>query len=219
MVDFWYDLGVNLLSDLVIIIATYYVVGRLLERKLQQQKLAEARPIAEEAIGFRLWPMLRIVIMDTTKLTITPNSRLTRADVFFAYVQEDHYKFIFEQSERLIDIYSDRIPDDIQRDIIEFGYHAGDLCESIAHIKVNWESVPHLDEWRRLKSDAQNFVDKADALVNKLVERGLLSNEMAKRYREGRNQIASVWRGEGYMIPYARRRRPRISKKKRRRSS
>lgn len=219
MAEFWYDLGVNLLSDLVIIVATYYIVGRLLDRKIQQQKLAEAKPIAKEAIGFRLWPMLRIVMMETTKLTLTPTSRLSRADVFFAYVQEDHYKFIFEQTEKLVEIYGDRIPDDIQQDLIDFSYHAGELCESIAHIKVNWEILPHLEEWGRLKSDAQNLVSEVDDLVKKLVDRDLLSNEIGKRYQEGRNQIVSVWRGEGYPIPYGKKGRARTSGKKGQKSS
>jgi hypothetical protein len=217
MVDFWYDLGVNLLAGFIGFgcgaVVTYFSMGRFLDRRLQQQKLAEARPIAKEVIGYRLWPILRIVILQLTQMALTPTQRLRRSDVFFAYVQENHYAFIFDQIEKLIDIYGDRIPDDIQKDLIEFGQNAGILCESISRIKANWQIASSLDEWANLKPDAGRLASEADDLVKKLVQNGALSEELAERYQLLRREALS--RGEGYMIPYGG--KPRILAKMKRR--
>lgn len=216
MADFWYDLGVNLLAGLIgfflATIATYLIVGHLLDKKLQEQRLKQAKPIAKTAIDYQLWPILRIVVLDLTQMTISPTQILSRSDVFFVRVQENTYKFIYDQIQNLINTYPGRISDDILKDLMEFGFNAGFLCDSIAHIKVNWQIKSHLDEWKNLKSDADRLAGGADSLVRKLSNNGLLSEDLAKRYELLRREALS--RGIGYTIPYGGKRQRRKEKNK-----
>jgi hypothetical protein len=187
MPDILYDFGINLLSDIVgfviALMLTYYFIGRIQEKKQQRQKWAEVKPIAREAISYRIWWILRFIALDVTRLAATPAEILQNEKFFYERVNENVFVTIFEQIERLIEIYGNRIPDDVQRDFMHFGYDAGYLADSISHIKVNFEIKDDLDEWKSLKQDVQRLVDDVSSLVAKLEKKGLLSKQIVSRYR------------------------------------
>jgi len=189
MADFWYDLGIDILADLISFalgaVATYFIVDHLLEKKKRERELAQAKPLAKSAISFRLWPILRVVIFSLFPLLRISQKKL-KAD-FFKIAEENHFVFIFEEIERLIDIYGNRIPDDIQEDLMNFGYHAGDFCESISFIKINFEIVDKLEEWKTFPDDAKKLGAEAEALVSKLVERDLVPKTFAGRFKAARD--------------------------------
>lgn len=193
MADILYDFAINLVTDFVgfaaAIYLTYRFLGRFQEKRQQQQKWAEVKPIAREAISHRLWWMLRFMAIEATDLAATPFNILENEKFFFERVNENVFVTIYEQIERLIEIYGDRIPDEVQRDLMHFGYDAGDLAESISLVKLNFDIKDDLDEWKNLKQDVQRLVDDASSLVEKLEKQELLSKEQAARYRLAKEQI------------------------------
>ena len=186
MADILYDLGVNIIADiigfLVALLLTYRFVGFFLEKRTQKQELTKVKPIAKKAISYRLWWMLRFIALDVTRLSSTPTDVLENEGFFFDHVHEEPLAAMFDQIERLLEIYGKRIPDDVQNDLMSLGYMAGDLSESISRIKVNFSVKEHLEDWKHLREDAQQLTCHATELVKRLEKEGLLEKELAERY-------------------------------------
>ena len=159
----------------------------MVKRKAKKQELKEVKPMARKAISNRLWWMLRFIAFDVTRLATTPSEILENDKFFYEKVNEEHFVAIFEQIEKLIEIYGNRIADDVQNDLMNLGYEAGNLAESIAFVKINFDIKQDFDEWKHFRDYVRQIADDAGLLVEKLEKEELLDKEMVERYKLARD--------------------------------
>lgn len=95
---------------------------------------------------------------------------------------EDQLVFVFEQTEKLIDIYGHLIPVDVQDSLMKLGEKAGELANSINHLKSNYDIIEELDEWKELRPQLTSLMSDFDALVLKLTKLGFLSDQFSAHW-------------------------------------
>ena len=178
------DFFTDLLKDFLVgafflilgILATYYIV----ENALEKRRLGRVRPIARLAIESRLWHIERTLISDLYPLLPkTPNE--LKEFVRNSAPQQDRFVWIFEQVEKLVDIYGNTIPEDLQEELIRFGQDAGDFGDMLFHLAVNYDIIDDLEEWKEFPSHCKNLSLEFEALLDKIVKKNLVSQDLQQR--------------------------------------
>lgn len=182
--DLWKDIIVGAVFLILGAVATYYIV----ENAVEKRRLGRVRGIARFAIESRLWHIESVLILDLYPLLLKTPRRL-KEFVKGSVAQQDRFVWIFEQIEKLIDIYGDFIPEDLQRELIEFGQHAGEFADLLAHLAVNYVVIDELEEWKQFPSNCKNLVHEFEALLERLAREGLVSEDLKQRLRFAKNQI------------------------------
>ncbi len=151
----------------------WFTVGVLFTVLWDRWRYRKAKPTAREALESRLHHFARILVLSVGLLLRKPDEEIKKDILNY---NEDHLVVVYEQTEKLIDIYGHLIPIDVQDSLMKFGDKAGDLANSINHVKTNYDIIEELDEWKELRPQLTSLISDFDALVLKLTKRGFLSD-------------------------------------------
>jgi hypothetical protein len=164
----------------LIVSAFWFTLGVAFTLFLDEWRHRKAKPTARVALESRLYHFARILLFTVGFLLRKSDKELKKT--LFDTHDEEHLLVVYEQTEKLIDIYGHLIPIDVQDSLMKFGEEAGELAESINHIKCNYDIIEDLDEWRELRSQATILISDFDALVLKLTKLGFLSDSFSSHW-------------------------------------
>lgn len=186
------DFFIDLLKDFLVgafflilgMLATYYIV----ENALEKRRLGRVRPIAKLAIESRLWHIERALISDLYPLLPKTADEL-KEFVRHSDRQQDRFVWMFEQVEKLVDIYGNTIPEDIQEELTRFGQDVGDFVDTLFHLGLNYDIIDDLEEWKDFSSHCKSLSLEFEALLDKLVRKDPVSEDLQQRLQLAKDLI------------------------------
>jgi hypothetical protein len=164
----------------------WFIAGVIFTIVLDKVRYRKARPTAKAALEFRLYHVARVLVLSVGLLLKKSDAEIKKT--IFDYDEHD-LVFVFDQTEKLIDIYGHLMPIDVQDGLMKFGEKAGYFADAIAHVKMNFDMVEELDEWKELRSGLTGLISDFDALVIKLTEHGFLSSEFSNHWNTMKTPI------------------------------
>ena len=159
----------------------WFTVGVLFTILWDKWRYRKAKPTARVALESRLYHFARVLVLSVGLLLRKSDEEMKKDILDF---NEDHLVFVYEQTEKLIDIYGHLIPIEVQDSLMKLGEKAGDLANSINHVKTNYDIIEQLDEWRELRPQLTSLMSDFDALVLKLTKLGFLSDGFSTHWNK-----------------------------------
>jgi hypothetical protein len=159
----------------------WFTVGVLFTVLWDKWGYRRAKPTARAALESRLYHFARVLVLSVGLLLRKSDEEIKKDILDF---NEEHLVFVYEQTEKLIDIYGHLIPIDVQDSLMKFGDKAGELANSINHVKSNYDIIEDLDEWKELRPQLTSLISDFDALVLKLTKQGLLSSQFSDHWNK-----------------------------------
>jgi hypothetical protein len=172
------------ITDLVLGLI-WFIAGAIFTIALDKWRYRKTRPTARVALESRLHHVARVLVLSVGLLLRKSDEEIKRTILDF---NAGHIVFVFEQTEKLIDIYGHLMPIDVQDSLMKLGEKAGYVADAIHHVQINYEIIDDLDEWKELRPQLTSLMRDFDALVLKLTKQGLLSSQFCQHW----NQMKSL---------------------------
>jgi hypothetical protein len=166
----------------------WFIAGAIFTVVLDKWRYRKARPTARAALESRLYYIARVLVLSVGILLRKSDAEIKNTIFDFS---EDHLVFIFEQTEKLIDIYGHLMPINVQESLRKLGDEAGYLADDVVHVKVNFDMVDELDEWKELRPRLTSLVNDFDELVIKLTKHGFLSNQFSDHWNSMKTLLST----------------------------
>jgi len=160
-------------------LTTYYIVEKLLE----ERRLSQVKPISRKILSSRLWVVPRVILIDLNRIKNRSDDELKK-DVKARRLSSYVFVTIHRNIEEIIDIYGDRLSDQVVEKLVDFNETTGLLADDLSHIQLNLEIIDTLDEWKYLRRDIEAFIKDFDDLANFLTENDLLPRDFLVRYKK-----------------------------------
>jgi hypothetical protein len=157
----------------------WFIAGAIFTIALDKWRYRKTRPTARAALEYRLYHVARVLVFSIILLLRKSDEEIKKTILDF---NEDHMVFIFEQTEKLIDVYGHLMPIDVQDSLMKLGERAGYVADAVFHVKANYEIIDDLDEWKELRPELISLINDFDALVLKLTKQGLLSSAFSSHW-------------------------------------
>lgn len=159
----------------------WFIAGAIFTIALDKWRYRKTRPTARAALESRLYHVARVLVLSVGLLLRKSDEEIKKAILDF---NEDHIVFVFEQTEKLIDVYGHLMPIDVQDGLMKLGEKAGYVADAVHHVKMNYEIIEDLDEWKELRPQLTSLISDFDALVLKLTKQGLLSSHFSYHWNK-----------------------------------
>ena len=134
-------------------LTTYYIVEKLLE----ERRLSQVKPISRKILSSRLWVVPRVILIDLNRIKNRSDDELKK-DVKARRLSSYVFVTIHRNIEEIIDIYGDRLSDQVVEKLVDFNETTGLLADDLSHIQLNLEIIDTLDEWKYLRRDIEAFL-------------------------------------------------------------